>query len=119
MLIYIVDDEQLLLDMAEVALHGQGYEVKKSNDPAEAYSAFASETPKPQLLLTDYAMSPFNGLELSARCRAAHPGVKILMLSGTVTEEIARGSDVHLDGFIAKPYQPTVLADTVRALLRA
>ncbi|HMJ91268.1 MAG TPA: response regulator [Candidatus Acidoferrum sp.] len=118
-LIYVVDDEQLLLDLADVALRGQGYQLKKFNDPADAFAAFTSEPRKPSLLLTDYAMAPLNGLELSERCKAAHPDLKILMVSGTVTEEIARGSSVRLDGFIAKPYQPSTLADTVRALLYA
>jgi DNA-binding response OmpR family regulator len=118
-LIYVVDDEQLMVEMAEVALHGQGYRVKKFTDPSDAYAAFTAEPSKPTLLLTDYAMMPWNGLELSAKCKAAHPALKILMLSGTVTEDVARGTDVRLDAFIPKPYPPAKLADTVRELLRA
>jgi DNA-binding response OmpR family regulator len=117
-LIYVVDDEQLMVEMAEVALLGQGYQLKKFTDPADAFAAFTAEPSKPTLLLTDYAMMPWNGLELSARCKAAHPSLKILMLSGTVTEDVARGTDVHLDAFIPKPYPPAKLADTVRSLLR-
>jgi CheY-like chemotaxis protein len=117
-LIYVVDDESLMIEMAEVALTGQGYELRKFTDPSAAFAAFDAEHTKPVLLLTDYAMTPWNGLQLSARCKAAHPELKILMLSGTVTEEIARESEVRLDAFIAKPYQPAVLAQTVRTLLR-
>lgn len=116
-LIYIVDDEHLMLDMAEVALLGEGYELKKFSNPAEAFTAFTSEASKPALLLTDYAMLPLNGLELSQKCKAAHPDLKILMVSGTVSEDIARGSEVRLDAFVAKPYQPAALATKVRALL--
>jgi len=114
-----VDDEQLLLDMVEMALLGEGYQLKKFSDPSDAYSAFTAEPSKPALLLTDYAMTPWNGLELCEKCKAAHPQLKILMLSGTVTEDVARGSSVRLDAFIAKPYQPSILVETVRALLHA
>ena len=109
----------MLLDMAEVSLLGEGYQLKKFSDPAAAFSSFTSEPSKPALLLTDYAMTPWNGLELSEKCKAAHPSLKILMVSGTVTEDIARGTNVRLDGFIAKPYLPSTLAHTVRALLLA
>ena len=43
---------------------------------------------------------------------------EIQMLSGTITEEATQNARVKLDGFIAKPYQPTSLANTVKALLK-
>jgi CheY-like chemotaxis protein len=116
-LIYVVDDEQLMLEIAEVALMGLGYSLKKFSDPSIAYSAFAGESEKPALLLTDYAMGEMNGLELSEKCKAAHPNLKILMVSGTVGEEIASDSLVRLDGFLSKPYHPRVLIDTIQGLL--
>jgi CheY-like chemotaxis protein len=116
-LIYLVDDEQLMLDLAEVALLGKGYDIRKFSDPAQAFAAFASEPAKPSLLLTDFAMTPLNGLELSEKCREACPDLKILMLSGSITEEVATRSPVRLDGFIAKPYQPSTLAQRVETLL--
>jgi two-component system, cell cycle sensor histidine kinase and response regulator CckA len=116
-LIYIVDDEPLLLDLAEVALMGKGYCVKRFNDPSEVLAALAKESQMPSLLLTDYAMGSMNGLELTERCRELFPGIKVLLVSGTVTQEIVGVSRVPLDGFIAKPYQPSTLADTVRALV--
>jgi len=118
-LIYLVDDEELMLDIAEVALMGNGYRLKRFNDPAAAYQSFEQEKPKPTLLLTDYQMQPINGLELSEKCKAASPDLKILMLSGTVGEEITRESKVRLDGFIAKPYAAATLARTVGSLLSA
>lgn len=116
-LIYMVDDEPLLLDLAEVALMGSGYRVKRFCDPAEAFAALCDEPVKPSLLLTDYAMGSMNGLELSEKCREKFSELKVLLISGTVTQEIVGVSRVPLDGFISKPYQPSTLADTVRALL--
>lgn len=117
-LIYLVDDEDLLLDMAEVALMGSDrYALKRFHDAETALQAFAEETDKPDLLLTDYAMGAMNGLELSERCKGAHPPLKIVMVSGTAGPQIIENASIKVDCFLAKPYKPTELAETVRALL--
>ena len=116
-LIYVVDDEALLLEMAEGALQSEGYALKKFQDPEAAFRAFTSEPSKPALLVTDYAMSPINGFELSARCKSAHPSLKILMVSGTVDSAFVDQARVQVDHFIPKPYEPGHFARTVRSLL--
>ena len=118
-LIYLVDDEELLLDLAEDSLLPDGYALKKFQDPQAALESFTREARKPSLLLTDYAMSPINGLELSARCKSAHPGLKILMVSGTAGPEIMDAAPGAVDQFLAKPYHPAELARTVRSMLAA
>lgn len=117
-LIYLVDDENLLLEAAAAALQRDGYELKAFQDPAAAFESFAKEAAKPSLLLTDYAMESMTGIELSEKCKAVHPELKILMVSGTAGPEIVRECHVPVDQFIAKPYQPSQLSDTVRSLLR-
>ena len=116
-LIYVVDDEQDLLDLAEVSLLAGGYELKKFQNPEEAFESFAREPRKPSLLLTDFAMGSMTGLELSAKCKSAHPGLKILMVSGTAGPEILATSPDTVDQFMPKPYRPSELARSVRALL--
>ena len=46
-LIYIVDDETLLLDMAEFALQPHGYALRRFQDPEAALDAFQQEPTKP------------------------------------------------------------------------
>ena len=116
-LIYLVDDEPDLLDLAEVSLLAGGYELKKFHSPAEALESFARETRKPSLLLTDFAMGAMNGLELSEKCKSACPGLKILMVSGTAGPEILVEFPGTVDQFMAKPYRPSELARSVRTLL--
>ena len=116
-LIYLVDDEEDLLDLAEVSLMAGGYELKKFQNPQAALESFARETHKPSLLLTDFAMDSMNGLELSAKCKLAHPGLKILMVSGTAGPEILVSSPGTVDQFMPKPYRPSELARSVRTLL--
>ncbi len=117
-IVYLVDDEELLLEMAEVALMGQGYRVKKFTDPTRALFSLAAEPSAPALLLTDYAMTPINGLELSERCRKVWPDLKILLLSGTVDGSITHNAPVKPNAFLPKPYLPSQLAEIVQALTR-
>lgn len=116
-LIFLVDDEPLLLDLAELTLQGDGYRLKKFLDPELAYQAFARARVKPDLIVSDYAMGRTNGCDLLARCKQLAPTLKTILVSGTVGPEIVLNAPVAIDRFLAKPYQPAVLAELVRIVL--
>ena len=116
-LIYIVDDEPLLLDLAEASLAPGGFTVKKFTDPDEALKSFAKARPKPDVLVTDYAMGKMNGVELLEKCRAHRSDVKCVLLSGTVGAEVVLDAPTKVDRFVGKPYQPDSLLELVRRVL--
>jgi len=116
-LIYVVDDEPMLLELAAVVLEPHGFKIKTFRDPQSALQAFASAQPPPVLVITDYAMHSMTGLELIEACRKVQPRQKILLLSGTVDEQVYRHSPFKPDRFLAKPFQAKQLLDTVRSLL--
>jgi len=116
-LIYLVDDQPLLLDLAEMSLLSGGYKLKKFLDPEAALESFLDARSKPSLLITDYAMGKMNGLELVDRCKAVKPDLKTILVSGTAGAEIMLESEVKVDRFVGKPYQPSSLADLVRQIL--
>jgi len=113
-LIYLVDDQPVLLDLAEMSLQADGYDFKKFLDPESALESFLKARTKPALLITDYAMGKMNGLELIEKCKAVKPDLKSILISGTAGAEIVLESPVHVDRFMGKPYQPANLADLVR-----
>src|ERR1043166_7400169 len=55
-LIFVVDDEPMLLELAAVILEPLGYHVKTFRDPQSAVEAYNSARPHPALIITDYAM---------------------------------------------------------------
>jgi DNA-binding NtrC family response regulator len=116
-LVYLVDDEPVLLDLLEFALRDDGYRLRKFLDPEKALAAFLHARPKPDLLVTDFALGKMNGLELIEKCKRVRPGLKIVMVSGTASIEIADRSPVKVDHFLGKPYQPAKLAELVRRTL--
>jgi DNA-binding NtrC family response regulator len=113
-LIYLVDDEAVLLDLAEVSLQADGYALRKFLDPESALAAFLKARTKPDLMITDYAMGKMNGLELIERCKSIKPDLKSILISGTAGAEIVLESRIRVDRFMGKPYQPASLAALVR-----
>ena len=116
-LIYVVDDEPMLLELATVVLEPHGYRIETFRDPSAALEAFRQSDPRPALVITDYAMHQMNGMDLIKECKKLQPSQKILLVSGTVGEEVYRGSAAKPDRFLAKPYQAVELTDIVRSLL--
>ena len=76
-LLFVVDDEPMLLELATVILEPLGYTVKTFRDPESALQAFTAAKPRPAIILTDYAMHTMNGMELIEACRRLHPRQKI------------------------------------------
>ena len=118
-LIYVVDDEPMLLELASAILRPLGYEVVAFRDPESALKRFASAKPQPDIVITDYAMHAMNGMALLSACRQIRPRQKVLLLSGTVDETIYGSAADRPDLFLAKPYQAKQLVNMVEALLKA
>ena len=116
-LIYVVDDEPMLLELATIVLEPLGYEVRTFRDPEEALQAFANAEPQPALVITDYAMHNLNGMDLVVQCKQSRPGQKVILVSGTVGQEVFENSPVKPDRFLAKPYQARQLRDLVSELV--
>jgi CheY-like chemotaxis protein len=115
--IYVVDDEPMLLELASVILEPLGYRIETFRDPAVALQAFTSAQPKPALIITDYAMHTMNGLKLIEECRHIQPKQKTLLLSGTVGPDSYDSARTRPDAFLAKPYQAKQLVDAVKSIL--
>src|SRR5205807_112273 len=116
-LIYVVDDEPMLLEMAAVILEPLGYRVKTFRDGESAIEAFSSARSKPVLVITDFQMHAMSGMALIEACRKLQPHQKILLVSGTVDERIYHDAPSKPDRFLPKPYQATQLEKAVKSLL--
>ena len=116
-LIYVVDDEPMLLELASVILEPQGFRLKTFRDPELALQTYAAASERPDLLITDYAMHTMNGMELIEQFRRLEPRQKILLVSGTVGEDIFSNTPAKPDGFLSKPYEAQELSRAVHRLL--
>ncbi|MBI4664618.1 MAG: response regulator [Verrucomicrobia bacterium] len=117
-LVYVVDDESMIGEVVEVILKLKGFRPRFFTDPELAYETIMHEEPKPDLLLTDFLMSPINGMELIERCKRIQPGLKTILYSGNVGEEIMQYYAAKPDGFISKPFLPKTLVSVVNSVLK-
>ncbi|MGV3772367.1 MAG: response regulator [Verrucomicrobiales bacterium] len=116
-LVYIVDDELLIGEVVEAILNMEGFEAKVFGNPEEAYRSFADEPRKPDLLISDFVMTPMNGMELIERCKELQPGLKTILYSGNVGQEITSQYTTKPDGFMSKPFLPRTLITLVQSVL--
>ncbi len=116
-LIYVVDDEAMIGEVVEVILQLEGYQPKFFQNPMNALEALATAETKPALLLTDYIMSPINGMELIERAKALEPLLKTILYSGNVGQEIMQVYSVKPDSFLSKPFLPKTLVSLVQSIL--
>jgi DNA-binding NtrC family response regulator len=115
--IFVVDDEQMLLDLAEMILEPAGFHVCLFIDPQRALAEYVAAQSPPDVLVTDFAMAGMNGMELIRECKRVNPRQKTILLSGTVDESIYTRSDVKPDHFLAKPYQINKLVEVLHSLI--
>jgi DNA-binding NtrC family response regulator len=113
--IFVVDDEVVLLDLAEALLTPIGCHIRKFSNPEDALREF----PKflPVVVITDYAMGRMNGMDLIRECRRLNPEQKTILISGTVDGEVFAGAPVKPDAFVAKPYDISQLVKIVREMV--
>ena len=57
------------------------------------------------------------GMDLIVECRRLRPGQKIILVSGTVGEEVYHETSVRPDYFLAKPYEIRELTELVSDIL--
>ena len=113
--ILLVEDEPVLLEIAQRVLVRAGFEVTAAADPGEAIIA-AETGPEPfDLLLTDVVMPGMRGPELARRLRISHPELRVLLASGYAQEIV--DSDRHEDPLLAKPFSPETLLAAVDAVM--
>lgn len=115
-IIFVVDDELPVLELAKTVISDMGHDVRAFSNPEEALREF--ETLRPALVLTDYWMPRMSGMDLIRECRRINPSQKTALISGTVDGQIFANAAVKPDRFVAKPYQIKQLMDLVTELLK-
>jgi DNA-binding response OmpR family regulator len=115
--ILVVDDDYMIVELLEMRLKAQGYEVQKATDGDEAYKVAMSF--KPHLILCDIVMPRVDGPTFCRRMRAENNEVPFLFLTAKgqprdKVEVLSAGADDYL----VKPFDPKELAARISAILR-
>jgi PAS domain S-box-containing protein len=114
-----VDDDEALVFLVERALTRKGFAVSTFTDPHEAAAALRDRPQAFDLLVTDYNMPGYCGLDLLREARQIRPDLPVALASGYVTAEIEQSAIAEgARALIHKPNDVDELCDTVQRLLR-
>lgn len=103
--IFIIDDEAQILDIVEDTLSDEGFQVSKFDKPENFLDAI--KTQSPDVVVTDFKMPNFSGLDVLKAVRERHPDTPVIILTGFITKEILMDS-LKDGGFyraIEKPFK--------------
>jgi len=113
-----VDDDQALVFLVQRLLRRRGYEVSGFTDPHEATAALRTAPQRYDLLVTDYNMPGFCGVDLVREARLIRPGLPVALASGYVTAEIEQAALAEgAQALIHKPNDVEELCATVERLV--
>jgi two-component system, cell cycle sensor histidine kinase and response regulator CckA len=114
-----VDDDQALTFLVKRALTRKGYRVSTFTDPQLARQALASTADQVDLLVTDYNMPGFSGIELLCEAKSIRADLPVALASGYVTAEIEHSAKAAgASALIRKPNGVDELADVVQRLIQ-
>ena len=111
--ILVVDDESLVLTMAETILSDFGYKVLTANSGESALALLAQTGMKVDLVITDLVMPGMGGRELVDRIRQATSRLPVLCMSGYVMP----GANPAGADSLQKPFTSKQLLSKVKAAL--
>lgn len=117
--IYVVEDDNDILEIETFALKNSNYEVKGFTNAKDFYAAVEDKVPS--LAVLDVMLPDEDGLQIVQKLRhnpmAAH--IPIIMVTARTTEiDKVKGLDMGADDYLTKPFGVMELIARVRALLR-
>jgi PAS domain S-box-containing protein len=118
--VLVVEDDPQVRGVTVRALEAGGYRVLVASDGREALATGAAALRGVRLLVTDVVMPGMDGRALADALREAHPGIRVLFVSGYTQDRIAeRGVLASGIEFLPKPFTAASLLSRVRAVLDA
>jgi signal transduction histidine kinase/ActR/RegA family two-component response regulator len=115
-----VDDDQALVFLVKRALVRRGFKISTFTDPRAALAALRERPREFDLLVTDYNMPGFSGVELLREVQVIYPDLPVALASGYVTPEIEQEAlAAGALALIHKPNDVGELCDTVQRLVQA
>lgn len=111
--ILVVDDNADIRSLAKRILEIAGYTVITAADGEEGLQSYEERRSSIDLLLTDVVMPNIDGFELAERVLKMDSEVPVVLMSGDSP------CDYQSLEYLAKPFWPTELIETVNRVLSA
>jgi DNA-binding response OmpR family regulator len=114
--ILIAEDEVMVRNLVRHLLEAEGHEILAAANGSEALELSRKYDGTIDMLITDVKMPHLDGLQLIDRITKERPNIRILVMSGHLSEEL-RGHEAGFT-FLRKPFLPGVFREKVREVLK-
>ena len=117
--VLVVEDDDDVRAIVEELLADHGYHVLSARNGREAV-VYLESSERIDLLFTDVVMpGGMNGRDVAAAAARLRPNLRVLYTSGYLGHSLAGSGSSALapHPFLAKPYRPTKLLETVKTLI--
>ena len=118
-MIWYVEDDAAIRDIAIYALNSAGFETKGFEDGLSFWDALKKE--KPELVVLDVMLPGMDGIELLTGMKESveYSRIPVIMATAKGQEyDRIRGLDLGADDYIVKPFSVMEMVSRVKAVLR-
>lgn len=118
--ILLVDDEDVIIEVARDMLEILGYKVLTAQKGRDAVDIYARLKDEIDLVIQDMVMPGMNGAEVFTALKELNPKVKVILASGYVmNKQIEAVMEQGCRAFMPKPFRLEDLSAKVRQVLDA
>lgn len=114
--ILVVEDDKDIIEILELYLRNNGYEVKKASNGKEALEVIENEDIN--LIIADIMMPIMDGYELIKKVRKMNNIPIIILSAKSMEEDKIEGLNIGADAYITKPFKPLEVVANLKAVLR-
>ena len=116
--VLLVEDEEMVRDMAARMLTHLGFSVLAARDGVEAMEVFRQRQDEIRFVLCDLTMPRMDGWETLAALRELSPGIPMILTSGYNEAQVMGGDHPKFpEAFLSKPYGFKELSDAIARAL--
>jgi adenylate cyclase len=118
-LILVADDNPANVEILQMRLEAQGYEIKTATDGEETLTAVREHLP--DLILLDVMMPKLDGIEVCRRLRAdtSLPYIPIVLVTAkSESRDVVAALEAGGDEYLTKPVDHAALGARVKSMLR-
>ncbi|GAA2010336.1 hypothetical protein GCM10009799_43080 [Nocardiopsis rhodophaea] len=115
--VLVVDDNEVIRQLISVNLQLEGFEVHTAVDGEDCLEQAAEV--RPDVITLDVMMPRLDGWVTASRLRESEEthDMKVLLITARAQgDDVKRGQQIGVDGYLTKPFEPTELVRIVRDL---